>query len=207
MDTTGGLTFRQLLALPKVTERHTLRSRFGVLAYHGGYVERVTSLIASMASERANATVYLVEQPADHALHIPSTRVRPEDSDMLAEVLGHVRTVCTVHGYGREMDKQHILIGGRNRDLARHVGQHLDEQLDGKYPIVTDLDAMPPELRGVHPKNPANVPADGGVQLELPPAVRWNFEARVWADEPGVEPTSDVLAVVDGLAEAIRTWG
>jgi len=206
MDTTGGLTFRQLLALPKVTEHHTLRGRFGVLAYHGGHVERVTSLIASMASERADATVYLLEQPADHALHIPSTRVRPEESDVLAEVLEHVNTVCTVHGYGREVDKQHVLIGGRNRDLAEHVGRHLYEHLDGKYPIVTDLDAMPPELRGIHPKNPANLATDSGVQLELPPAVRWNFEARVWADEPGLDPTTDVLSVVDGLAAAIRTW-
>lgn len=206
MDTTGGMSFAELLALPQTRERHTIRSRFGVLAYHGGYVERVTSMIASLTAERAGATVYLVEQQEQNPLHIPSIRVTPAESPALAEVLDHVEWVCTIHGYGRRKEHQHVLVGGLHRALAEHVAGHLDERLGDRYPIIWDLDEIPRELRAVHPQNPANLASAGGIQLELPPALRWNFDARVWADEPGTTPTRDVLAFVDGLSSAIKSW-
>ena len=31
------------------------------------------------------------------------------------------------------------------------------------------MDAIPQALRGVHPRNPVNLPRQGGAQLELPP--------------------------------------
>ena len=40
------------------------------------------------------------------------------------------------------------------------------------YDVVLDLEAIPRELRGLHPDNPVNIPRLGGVQLELPPRVR-----------------------------------
>ena len=40
------------------------------------------------------------------------------------------------------------------------------------FTVVDDLEAIPRELRGVHPRNPVNRPSGGGVQLELPPRVR-----------------------------------
>jgi len=206
MDTTGGMTFAEVLALPGVQERQIIRSRFALLAYHGGHVERVTSMIATMASRAANASLYTVEQPEENAVHIPSIRVTPDDSPALADLLASVDWICTVHGYGRRMEDQHVLIGGLNRPLAEHVARHLDEVLDSRYRIIADLAEIPPELRGVHKKNPANIASGGGIQLELPPALRWNSDVRVWADEPGTNPTKDILALVDGLSSAIRTW-
>ena len=38
--------------------------------------------------------------------------------------------------------------------------------------IVDDLDEIPKAVRGIHPRNPVNLPPGGGVQLELPPRVR-----------------------------------
>ena len=206
MDNSGGMSFAELLAQPGVTEHHELRSSFGFLAYHGGSVERVTSMIARRAADRADATVYTVEQPEENPLHIPSIRVTPADSPALARVVAHTQAVCTIHGYGREMDKQHVLLGGQNRELAEHVAIHLRVRLDTRYEVVTDLDRIPRELRGLHPRNPVNLGPQKGVQVELPPALRWNFRIKAWADAPGVEPTEEVLSTIDGLAEAAATW-
>lgn len=206
MDNSGGMTFADLLAQPGVTEYVELRSSFGFLAFHGGPVERVTSLIAHAAADRAGASVYSIDQPDDRPLHIPSTRVHPEQSPALASLYEHVDYVCAIHGYGREMDKQHVLVGGRHRELAEHVAGHLRDRLDERYPVITELDLIPRGLRGVHELNPANIASGGGIQLELPPALRWNWEARDWADTDGHEPTADVDATIDALAHAASSW-
>lgn len=206
MDNSGGMSFAELLAQPGVTEHHELRGSFGFLAYHGGSVERVTSMIAVQAAVKADATIYTVDQPDENPLHIPSIRVNPDESVALSRVMIHTHTVCTIHGYGREMHKQHVLLGGRNRALAEHVAIHLRMHLDARYEVITDLDRIPPELRGLHPRNPVNLGPNQGVQVELPPALRWNFRIRAWADEPGAEPTDDVLATIEGLADAASSW-
>lgn len=200
------MTLTDLLAQPGVCEEVDVRGRFGFLAFHGGPVERVTSLIARRAAAESGASFYTVDQPSDRPLHIPSTRFRPDESESLSTVIDHVDVVCTVHGYGREMDKQHLLLGGQNRQLARSLGMHLSSRLPSRYRVVTELDAIPRELRGVHHKNPVNLPRQQGVQLELPPGVRWNWPARDWADADGLDPTDEVNAVIDALAHTAVEW-
>jgi phage replication-related protein YjqB (UPF0714/DUF867 family) len=200
------MTFSDLLAQPGVEEEAELRGSFGFLAFHGGPVERVTSLIARLAAEASGASFYSIDQPRERPLHIPSTRFQPAESEMFASVLEHVEVVCTVHGYGREMDKQHLLLGGQNRQLATDMGTELTQRLPDRFSVVTELDDIPRELRGVHSKNPVNLPSNQGVQLELPPGVRWNWDARSWADADGLEPTDTVKHVVDALAETARNW-
>lgn len=200
------MTFTELLAQPGVVEQAEVRGRFGFLAYHGGPVERVTTMIATRAAAAAGASFYGIDQPAERPLHLPSTRYSPDESRLFRQVIDHVDVVCTIHGYGRDMDKQHVLLGGRNRELAEHVAAELRPRLSERFPVITDLDAIPKELRGVHSRNPANLPADGGVQIELPPALRWNWDHRAWADAPGLEPTPPVRAMIEGLAAAARTW-
>ena len=206
MDNTGGMTFADLLAQPGVTEEVAIRGSFGFLAFHGGPVERVTSLIARQAAEASGASFYSIDQPADRPLHIPSTRFQPDQSVLFASVIDHVDVVCTVHGYGREMDKQHLLLGGRNRELATTLGGELSARLPEHFRVVTELDDIPKELRGIHRRNPVYLPRDQGVQLELPPGVRWNWDARSWADAEGTEPTETVNLVVEALAATAKTW-
>jgi len=200
------MTFTDLLAQPGVVEHAEVRGRFGFLAYHGGPVERVTTMIATRAAAAADASFYGIDQPAERPLHLPSTRYSPDESPVFRQVIEHVNVVCTIHGYGRDMDKQHVLLGGQNRELAEHVAAELRTRLSERFPVITDLDAIPKELRGVHSRNPANLPSDGGVQIELPPALRWNWDHRSWADAPGLNPTPSVQAMIDGLAAAARTW-
>lgn len=199
--------FVELLAAPGVREDCELRpgavGALGFMAFHGGNLEEMTDIIASAAAARSGASYYGVVQPRGMEWHIPSHHVRREHSPQLDAFLSHVHTVITIHGYGRRHLFTSLLVGGRNRALAAHVGVHLRRHLPA-YRIVTELDDIPKELRGQHQDNPVNVPANGGVQIELPPRVRGS--SPLWWDweGPGLTPHTDAL--VTGLAVAAHTW-
>lgn len=194
--------FAELLASPGVEEHCELRSRFGFMAYHGGALEEMTDVIASNAALASGASYYGVLQPVGMRTHIPSTRVRPDESDVLAAFVDHVDVVVTIHGFGRRGFFTSLLLGGGNRRLAEHVGGHLRRHLPA-YDVVTDLDRIPTELRGQHPDNPVNLPRSGGVQIELPPRVRGS--SPLWWDwEHGLTPHTRSL--IAALAEAGAGW-
>lgn len=190
--------FAELLAHEGVEELCELRSRFGFMAFHGGNLEKGTDSVALEAASTAGASLYAVVQPADLRWHIPSTAVRPAESPALARFLDHVDVVVALHGYGAEGYWTTLLLGGRNRELAAHVGSSLRSTLTPHdYEVVDDLESIPSRLRGVHPDNPVNLPRGGGVQLELPPRVR------------GTSPLSKpeyTSALIEGLAAAASTW-
>jgi phage replication-related protein YjqB (UPF0714/DUF867 family) len=196
--------FAELLAHDGVEEVVELRSPFGFMAFHGGNLEVGTDDIASGAAEASGASLYAVRQPPSLRWHVPSTEFTPDESPALAAFLDHVEVVVALHGYGRDGMWTTILAGGRNRPLAAHVASHLRGAMPG-YEVVDELEAIPRELRGVHPDNPVNRCRLGGVQLELPPRCRsWT---PYWADdlEPG-DPIPHLADVVAGLTEAARTW-
>ena len=190
-----------LLSGPEVSEVSRLRSRFGFLAIHGGGLEQMTDLIAERAAEESEASVYLLRHPDRYPHHLPSALFDPGESPRLAKFLDHVDVAVSLHGYGRIGRSTQLLAGGRNRTLAAHLARHI--QLPG-YQVVTDLDAMPRELRGLHPHNPVNRVRDGGTQLELSVRVR-GLSPR--SPLPGADGLSVVTsALVQGLAAAARSW-
>ena len=195
--------FAELLAHPEVDEVLTLRSRFGFMAYHGGGLEEMTDVIAQAAATRCGASYYGVHQPVGMERHIPSVQVDPAVSPHLQTFLDHVDIVVTVHGFGRQGLFTSLLLGGRNRELAHHVGGHLRQALPA-YDIVTDLENIPRDLRGQHEANPVNLPRRQGVQIELPPRVRGS--SPLWWDWEGPGLTPHTQALVDGLAAAVSTW-
>ena len=197
---------REFLARPEVVETCELRSRFGVMAYHGGNLERTTDAVAAEVARTTQASLYAVAQAAPHRHHIASTAFDPSQSEPLGRFMDHVDVVVTLHGYGRRRLRRHVLLGGRNRALAEHLASHLRTGLPKRYEIVDDLDAIPRELRGQHPRNPVNLPPESGVQIELPPSLRWNLREWGWSDHAGVSRTSAVQALIDSLSEAIRAW-
>lgn len=162
----------ELLAHPGVEEECRLGSSFGILAFHGGNLERGTDDIATQAAEASGASLYVVRQPADLRWHVPSAAFDPGASPALARFLDHVRVAVAVHGYGREGMWTTLLLGGRNRPLAAALGAELRAGLGDGFEVVDDLEGVPAELRGLHPRNPVNRPPAAGVQLELPPRVR-----------------------------------
>lgn len=190
--------FDALLACPGVEEHCELRSSFGVMAFHGGNLERGTDTIAQRVAERAGASFYAVVQPPDLRWHVPSTRIDPAESSALARFVAHVEVTLALHGYGRDGWWTRLLLGGRNRGLATHLHGVLERWLDPHgYELVSDLEIIPSALRGLHRLNPVNLPACCGVQVELPPRIR------------GVTPLSrkeHTETLVDGLVDAIVSY-
>jgi phage replication-related protein YjqB (UPF0714/DUF867 family) len=189
-----------LLAHPGVEEDCELRSRFGLLAPHGGNLEAGTDVVAAAAAERAGASLYAVRQPPELTWHVPSTAFDPAASPALAAFLDHVDAAVAVHGFGRVGLWTTLLVGGRNRRLAGRVAQALRGTLGAGFTVVDDLEAIPRPLRGVHPRNLVNLPRFAGVQLELPPRVRSGTGAPTYL--PAYEE-----AIVDALAEVASAPG
>ena len=195
--------FAELLAHPGVEEVFERRGRFGFMAFHGGSLEEMTDVIGRAAAKEAGASYYGVHQPKDLQWHLPSTAIDPAVSPPLADFLDHVDVVITIHGFGREGFWSTLLVGGQNRELAAHVGGHLGAALPA-YEIATDIDRVPVPLRGLHPRNPVNLPRQGGVQIELPPRVRG--QSPIWWDWDGPGLTPHTTALIGALAAAARTW-
>lgn len=193
---------RDLLAEPGVTEVIELRSAVGFMALHGGSLEEETDVIARRAADAAGASVYAVVLPPELQWHVPSHRYRAADSARLAAFLDHVDLVVAVHGYGREGRWTSLLLGGRDRVIARDLGAALRPALPD-YEIVDELDDIPRDLRGLHPDNPVNQARRGGVQLELPPRVRGR--SPVWSTWPGPGPVPPMAALIDALAGWARS--
>jgi phage replication-related protein YjqB (UPF0714/DUF867 family) len=198
--------FRALLELPEVTEVCELRGTFGLMAFHGGNLERTTDVIAREVAERTGASFYAVIQEAPLRQHVPSTAVDPAHSEPLADFLAHVDTVIAVHGYGREERFWDLLLGGRNRSLAGHLASHLRDHLPDDFGVIDDVDEIPTGLRGQHGSNPVNRPANAGVQLELPPTARWNRDEKNWSDHEGTGRAPQVDLVIDALTIGISSW-
>ena len=159
----------ELIATPGVEEVVARRGRAGVMALHGGLEDR-TADIAMEVSRRADASLYAVVQPDDLRWHVPSTKYDPAASPALREFLEHVRLAVSFHGFGRRGLENTVLLGGRNRHFAARMASMLRAGTDLR--IIDDLDEMPDGLRGMHPRNPVNLPEEGGVQLELSPGAR-----------------------------------
>jgi phage replication-related protein YjqB (UPF0714/DUF867 family) len=201
---------KELLARPGVEEELTLRSDFGIMAFHGGHLEAYTDHIAVETAARCGASLYVIRQPRELRWHIPSTRFRAEESDKLRAFCNHVRTVITLHGFRRRHMPRSILLGGHNRTLASLVSQQLRHALP-EYVVEDSLAAIPIALRGLKADNPVNIPADRGVQIELPPTIRHQHE--FWS-RPAFDPSRPErdaqrpapVRLVHGLAEAVRSY-
>lgn len=161
--------FAELLAEPNVDEVARLRARVGVMAIHGG-IEAATAEVAEAIATAAGASLYTVVQPDDMRWHVPSTLFDPSESARLAAFLAHVDVVVSLHGFSRPGMAKAILLGGLNREFAERVEACLSARTE--FGVVTDLEAIPAGLRGVHPQNPVNLPAECGVQVELSPEAR-----------------------------------
>jgi phage replication-related protein YjqB (UPF0714/DUF867 family) len=188
--------FDELLATDGVEERFIARSRFGLCALHGG-LEQGTAEVAEAAAQRAGASFYAVVQPEGFRWHVPSHRYDPSVSDELQAFITAVDVVVSVHGFGGVRDAHDrwttALLGGTNRTLAEELGAELTRRLP-QYRWIADLDVIPKHLRGLHPSNPVNRVADGGVQLELPPRVR----------RPGADYDALVTALATVAADVRR---
>jgi len=199
--TARSATWAELLGHPEVVEGAVKRSPVGVMAFHGG-LEAGTAEIAEATAEASGASLYFVNQPAALRWHVPSRSVDPAHSPVLADWLAHVEVAIAIHGYGRIRQPRRILLGGRNRELADRLGRHLLGAVTG-FDVVTDLDRIPSELRGLHPDNPVNRPRSAGVQVELPPSARGTTSRP---PDPGWGPGGAPARIVEALVAVIAEF-
>jgi phage replication-related protein YjqB (UPF0714/DUF867 family) len=183
------VTWAQLLAHPDVREEVVVAGPVGVMAFHGG-LEMGTAEVARQVASASGASLYIVDQPAELRWHVPSHDVDPAGSDVLGNWMDGVEVVAALHGYGRIDRPRRILLGGRNRTEAMRLASVLETAVP-ELAVVTDLDEIPAELRGLHPRNPVNRPPAAGVQVELPPSAR---DPRLNVDGP------------DRVARALVEW-
>lgn len=195
--------FAAILDAPGVEEICELRGRIGFMAYHGGHLELMTDIIARRAAAESDASCYAIVQPEGMREHFTSTTIDPAASPQLTRFLDHVEIVITVHGFGRRGMFGSMLLGGQNRMFAEHVGAAIRVALPA-YDVLTDLDAIPKPLRGLHARNPVNLPPQQGVQIELPPRVRGS--SPLWWDWEGPGLTPHTESLITALARAAHTW-
>ncbi len=173
------------------------------MAFHGGWLEEVTDDIAAEAARRSGASVYAVLQGPDDQWHLPSHLVSPDESPSLAAFLDHVDVAVSIHGFGRPDLMRSVLLGGRNRQLVEHVAVNLIEHLP-HYEVLHRPDEVPSRFAGQHPKNPVNLPRQGGAQVELPPRIRGKSPLWTGFEGPGRVPHHEAL--INGLAKAAESW-
>jgi phage replication-related protein YjqB (UPF0714/DUF867 family) len=206
----------ELLATDGVEEICELRSRVGLMAFHGGSLEVMTDVVAQEAAERAGASIYAIRQPWGMRWHIPSSAMDPSHSPALRSFLDHVDVAIALHGwgtfdwsgeqsgdpfrFGSDGKERPLLVGGRNRDVAAVIAAQLREALPD-YEVVDDIEAIPANIRGLDRRNVVNRVRDGGVQLELTPKVRGM--PPFWEKEQRGRACPDTQALIAGLAAGV----
>lgn len=219
------MDLKELLSVRGVTEECVLRSPVGIMALHGGSQDRGTDYIARRVAERSGASYYTIVQPFDVRVHLTSRRHDPDHSATLRGFLDHCRIAISVHGFGRDgfalwlepargpvidaygpavRGRQQgpltgIIIGGLNAALTQRARQMLDARIAG-YHVADERVRL-----GFHPENPVNLPAQHGVQVELPPGLRGigPYGERHAPDHDDI-PESLIDALVQLAAEAER---
>ena len=117
-------------------------------------------------------------------MHVPSKFVDPAHSPALAAFLDHVDVAIAIHGYGRDDRRYDVLLGGPQPRRSPRTSAPTSRPRCPTTATSTTSTAIPLELRGLHPDNPVNRPRAAGVQLELPPLLRWHREHWGWSDTP-----------------------
>ncbi len=160
---------RELMATSGVREIMERRGPLGMMALHGGLEERTYEMAAETAAG-CGASLYAVVLPANLKWHVPSVLFDPRQSAAMTSFLRWVSAAVSLHGFGRPGYEGVVLLGGRNRSLARRLASAMSVHTELR--IISELDAIPADLRGVNPANPVNLPSGGGVQVELSPQAR-----------------------------------
>ena len=123
-------------------------------------------------------------------------------SQVAAEGAGHVVADPPV-GVGGELHQEGEALGRRDAPQGPDPVP-AGGRVVGRLALVDDVAEIPSGLRGQHPRNPVNRPANHGVQLELPPTARWNRDESNWSDHEGTGRAPQVDLVIAALSEDLE---
>jgi len=179
----------------KIGELLDVAGSVGLLALHGGGIEPGTEAIARFVARETGASLYVYAGRLPRGnlrLHRPSHR-NPDLRPLLQGFLDRVRVAISIHGHGRSPEC--VYLGGLNEALIHRLAQLARAALP-YYDWVSEPSAIPPELRGRHPRNTVNLPPDKGVQLEIPRSLRQIYH--------GAEPTGHAVVLSRVLCKLVN---
>jgi len=101
----------------------------GVLALHAG-IEGGTGEIARGIADRMNVSTLIFWQESDRRLHVTASLYDPAVCRELGDFLSRSQIVISLHGHARPSLSRSILVGGRNRSLARNAAADIRRGLD-----------------------------------------------------------------------------
>lgn len=189
----------ELIAHPDVIEYTALKGTVGVMAIHGGNIERGTEQIAVYVATHSNASLYAISprtKKRDWKFHISSNKINPSESEKLTQFLEHVSTAISIHGH--VIKRNVICVGGLNHVLRRKVVHALREDFD----VVDALEGggICRNLSARNPKNVVNLAKEKGVQMEIPLIMRKPFKHRPYDEMP----TEEINVLTDRLITVIK---
>jgi phage replication-related protein YjqB (UPF0714/DUF867 family) len=196
--------FEQVVRDPAVHETFERGGPVGVFAPHGGGIEPGTEELARAVARSCGATLYVLSakrSSGNGALHVTSTAMRPGVSRALDAALAACRLAIALHGHAH--DARSIFVSGRAGPAAARAAAALRAAIGARWEVVDDPARIPPGLGGVAAENFVNRPAGGGVQIELPRALR--AEARLDPENRAAGALrGDALLLVRALAGLVR---
>ncbi|GAI91213.1 unnamed protein product, partial [marine sediment metagenome] len=165
---------------PSFREYGAKRGRIGLFAIHGGGIEIGTEQIVRYCAERTRCSVYVFsgrKKIRNSSLRISSVKFALLNRPFFSNILAYVETIVAVHGHNQ--NDRNVYIGGRNTELKGKIAGALEKTLPG-YRVVKYPHEIPNLMKGDYPNNFVNLSPEGGVQLELPRALREAKKTAGW---------------------------
>lgn len=194
------MNLAELIRHRDVVEYSALQGKVGVMAIHGGNIERGTEQIAQYVATHSNSSLYVISprtEKRDWKFHLSSNKINPKESEKLSEFLEHVTTVITIHGHVIKRDV--ICVGGLNAFLRKKVVESLREDFD----VIDSMEdtGIYRNLSARNPKNVVNLARERGTQIEIPLSLRKVFEHRPYEEMPTLETGLLCHKLIDVIKE------
>jgi phage replication-related protein YjqB (UPF0714/DUF867 family) len=191
----------ELIAHQGVVEYSILQGKVGVMAIHGGNIERGTEQMANYIASHSNSSLYVISprtRRRDWKFHISSNKINPAESEKLHQFLDHVSTAISIHGH--VIKRKVICVGGLNDDLRRKIVESLQED----FAVIDAVEegGICRNLSARNPKNIVNLMREKGVQIEIPLILRKPFEHKPYEEMPTEETSVLAYKLIEVIKEA-----
>ncbi len=194
----------ELISHKDVIEYVILQGKVGVMAIHGGNIERGTEQIAHYIAVHSKSSLYAISprtKKRDWKFHISSNKINPKESENLSRFLEHVSAAISIHGH--VIKKNVICVGGLNDSLRKKVVQSLEE--DFNVVDAVEGGGICRNLSARNPKNVVNFTKEKGVQIEIPLILRKVFEHRPYEEMPSEETKILTERLIQVIKEVQRS--
>lgn len=156
---------------PFWAEYTILRGQVGLMAFHGGSIEKGTEEMANYICSKTDCSLYVfsgrLSRDNYEKLHVPSSLLNPAHSEKLSSFMTHIATAIAFHGHRID---ECILVGGLNRGMRKKLVRALSE-----YDAKDAMEGNDPSyklVRGESLQNIVNKAPEKGVQIEIPHRLR-----------------------------------